>query len=104
MEDITTPSEVTENMAQGIPVRDIPGGTESFQGQEDMLQEWVPGACLTGGGKEVERGGTGCGEGEKPNVAGLTVLPGLIWKFCLRVDSLTESLYGHICTSLFSYL
>lgn len=51
------PPEMTENMAQGIPARDIPGGTDSFQSQEDMLKEWVPGACLTGGGEEVERGG-----------------------------------------------
>lgn len=35
-------------------------GTDSFQGQEDMLKERDPGACLTGGGEEVERGGTGC--------------------------------------------
>ena len=66
-------------------------GWGSFQSPEDLLKEWASGDWLRGGGCE-RRGnvrGIGWGEGEKNcKRPGLPSCLGLIWKFCLRVDSL----------------
>ena len=79
---------------RGCPMEPQSGHTRgcgSFQSPEDLLKEWASGDWLRVGGCERRRKvrGTRWGEGEKNcKQPGLPSCLGLIWKFCLGVDSL----------------